>query len=397
MALSSYIKESNHKYQYRRRLSKDLQSLLHKSEVKISLGANRTMAIQRSISLTATIDECSSLITALGLETSREIVLGKLEGAGVKISRQSLPKPVTRQISSLKELVELYLLSLTCSPIEARDRKLFLAGTLPYLAIPSNMIDIKYSHIKKLQQQISRLPKRNIEVYRQMPIQQLVKASPIEAHRISTATCNKYVKWIKSLFVFAINEGLLENNPADHIKALPLVTVAKQQRLPLTLEEYRMVRESLTNDSQLMADVLYLSGMRRSEVYKCVIHKIDGILCFDLRQPTDKLKTQASYRVIPVHSLLISRISELNLDLARKKLISNQLKESMVKAQLEDINRKSLYSLRHSFGTELIANRIDSTIVSELMGHRVTSITMNRYVQGYPVKRLQEAIETLSL
>jgi len=137
--------------------------------------------------------------------------------------------------------------------------------------------------------------------------------------------------------------------------------------------------------------------MRRSEVYKCVIHKIDGILCFDLRQPTDKLKTQASYRVIPVHSLLIGRIFELNLDLARKKLISNQLKESMVKAQLEDINRKSLYSLRHSFGTELIANRVDSTIVSELMGHSVTSMTMNRYVQGYPIKRLQEAIETLSL
>jgi len=62
---------------------------------------------------------------------------------------------------------------------------------------------------------------------------------------------------------------------------------------------------------------------------------------------------------------------------------------------LKDTKGKSLYSLRHTFATTLIAKGIQPEVVSELMGHAHSTMTMNRYVKGYPIKVLKEAIDKL--
>ena len=56
---------------------------------------------------------------------------------------------------------------------------------------------------------------------------------------------------------------------------------------------------------------------------------------------------------------------------------------------------KTLYSLRHTFATELAFRAIETTIISELLGHSHNGMTMGRYVKGLPIKLLSEAINKL--
>ena len=68
---------------------------------------------------------------------------------------------------------------------------------------------------------------------------------------------------------------------------------------------------------------------------------------------------------------------------------------NLIHRTLEDPKGKSLYSLRHTFATTLIAKGVQPEVVSELMGHAHSTMTMNRYVKGYPVSTLKKAIDKL--
>ena len=67
----------------------------------------------------------------------------------------------------------------------------------------------------------------------------------------------------------------------------------------------------------------------------------------------------------------------------------------LIKRTLKDPEAKSLYSLRHSFATELIARNVQAEVASELMGHSHQTMTLSRYAKGYPVKLLKQAIDPL--
>ena len=57
----------------------------------------------------------------------------------------------------------------------------------------------------------------------------------------------------------------------------------------------------------------------------------------------------------------------------------------------------TLYSLRHSFATELASKGVEPHIISELLGHSHKGMTLGRYVKGFPVEQLKEAIDKLEI
>ena len=59
------------------------------------------------------------------------------------------------------------------------------------------------------------------------------------------------------------------------------------------------------------------------------------------------------------------------------------------------VSEGTLYRLRHSFATHLAAKGIEPYIISELLGHTHKGMTMGRYVKGFPVELLSEAINKL--
>lgn len=246
----------------------------------------------------------------------------------------------------------------------------------------------------EIREVLKAFPKRNIQIYREMCASELLEVVVDETDAISARTLTKYIKWIKSFYTYCHNQGITKSNP------LQLVTTTRgtnalDERLPLEQKEIQKLLSLTLYDNYLnnLIKVFYTSGMRLSELYKCSIKDIDGIMVYDLTDKSLKLKTRSSYRLIPVHSCI--DVSLLN-NLPSQDSFSKKVND-LIRNNISDDKRKVLYSLRHSFATDLKNNKIEPTIISELMGHSHQTMTLQRYASGYDVKILKEAIETLSL
>ena len=114
----------------------------------------------------------------------------------------------------------------------------------------------------------------------------------------------------------------------------------------------------------------------------------DCIECIDLRE-AKSLKTMSSFRIIPKHPKL--KMKEFTYTLEH---LSRKVKQ-LINENLDDSDKKTTYSLRHTFASELIKNEVSPEIVSELLGHKHIGMTLSRYAKGFSAKQLYEAIITL--
>jgi len=304
-------------------------------------------------------------------------------------------------------IVKTYLKQSKVTEMEYSTRKYFFTVLMPVVLkvlFKDEDIDINkltYSRLIEIRDLLLKLPKRNIWKYRSMDTYTLVHnvhkgEMEIDSDKlVSTESSNKNLKRIKSLLIFSQNLG-------QYKMSIPNFTIdnkqlSRNQRKAFTKDELNTIEDKLSNSSYYpIIQVLRYTGMRLGEVYKCRITEIDGILCFDLRNPTPPLKTLSSYRILPIHDSLLVHLDELTslLNKYSNNYIGKRFKKDIERI-LDDTEGKSLYSLRHTFATNLIANGVQPEIVSELMGHAHSTMTMNRYVKGYPIKVLKDAVNAL--
>lgn len=254
--------------------------------------------------------------------------------------------------------------------------------------------EISHKSLDEIRAKLQRLPKRNIHKYRMMQLSELISEKTLKTitdkDKLTPKSINEYLKILNSVLAFGYGRGILLHH--HKIKLLPINHQARTERSALTYSEIKaLLRAAKSPELALSYQLLYLSGMRLSEAYKCTISTINGILCFDLRHATEALKNSNSYRLIPVHSAIQDPEQSL-------KAITS-LKPSYLSRKASEIlggGKKTLYSLRHSFATDLASKGVQVGIVSELMGHSHKSITLNRYTKGYPVDTLLREINQLN-
>lgn len=315
-----------------------------------------------------------------------------------------------QRLDAYQGAVVVYLQSVTqCVPLEYESKVYVLQKLLPsilkFILKETNpkLTAITPSVLHRVGKIISLMPNRNISKYRSMNIDELVVAVATEkividkSELISTSTTNKHIKRIKSFALYGTKTGLYN-------VSLTLTTVKvvgsrgqRDERDNLKADEIEKLLHNSDGYVNLLIRISYLTGMRLSELSKCNIGVVDGVLCFDLKNIKSKLKTQSSYRVVPVHSSLLpfmDDFKELIQQGADMKHLARRVKK-VIDAVLVDTEKKSLYSLRHSFATELIHRGADSGVVSELLGHSHTSMTLQRYAKGFSIDRLKEVIELL--
>ena len=254
--------------------------------------------------------------------------------------------------------------------------------------LPRDLVKLNYSVIERVVKVVTGLPKRNIQKYRDAPVKKLIKLKVPESDRISIKSQNEYLKTLKALFRFAYERQYIDREYA--IKLFKNKVSARNQRLPLDKEDISKI--FYMEDVSSMSKILYYSGMRLSEVYKCKLDVVDGIKVFDLTDTSVELKTESSHRIIPVHKNLEQFIENI-LEKAISK--SDKYYSRVISKQFKD-SRKSLYSMRHSFATELASAGIETGVISELLGHAHSGMTLSRYVKGFPVQILKDAVNTLS-
>ena len=204
-------------------------------------------------------------------------------------------------------------------------------------------------------------------------------------------TVNRKISTLKSYFKYLKKSGHIKSNPTAKVIAPKIA-----KRLPVVVREERIEdlldREIDQNDfesvrNQLVIDLLYTTGIRRSEL----INLKESDINYSLRH-IKVLGKGNKERIIPISHKLIESI-KLYLELKE----SEQLNESkflittskgkksypkliynIVHAQLSTVStvkKRSPHILRHSFATHLANQGAELNAIKEIMGHANLSAT----------------------
>ncbi len=370
--LSNYIIKRNDSYHYRRRIPKRLQEFFSTPTYTKTLSKDMATAKVMALEITAALATAETMV--------------KINQIPDLSSLNSSCKEMPPTLSTLS-LGYFKTLRITATKMNE------------YITVMNTIVAItdaiSHKDLDLIRERLQLLPKRNIHKYRVMPLKELVSLHTLkrveQGERLIAKSINEYIKILNAVLAYGYGRGTLQQN--HKVKLIPIAHQARTERSALTAEEIKELLESAKSpELALSYQLLYLSGMRLSEVYKCTISLVDNILCFDLRNSRTALKNSNSYRTIPIHSAIEDPYQTLQ---AINSLQPNYVSKQASKAL--GGGKKTLYSLRHSFATDLVASGADVNMVSELMGHAHKGMTLNRYAKGYFIKDLQGVIERLKL
>ncbi len=379
---------------YERRVPSQLKHLIPTKYIRISLGKDEAYAIYRATQINEAIDKALVLVNA---KIDVQIVCNLLEpyfGLKNNVATESL----------YEKLVDDYVSLSVENTKELHNKERVFTDIFPILfeavvgTSNPDLAKIKYKDILRFRELILKLPKRNIRYFGSLDLRQVINGTiNIEPTQLlKPKTINKYMSYLKGLYRFSIKTGALTVNMAELVAPIKLNN-ARVQRLAFEPYEADYMEELLPEDKRYLVQILRFSGMRLSELYKCKISTINNVKCFDLTSQDLDLKTVSSYRLIPIHNRLLYNIEGFNRYRAMNtaKTLSEYYINKLRSTDIQDSDKKVLYSLRHSFATQLIKLGAVEGMVSELMGHSHKSMTLSRYAKGYDIRQLSEVIHLL--
>jgi integrase/recombinase XerC len=209
-------------------------------------------------------------------------------------------------------------------------------------------------------------------------------SSPRTVHRKLTAM-RTYCKYL-------IRKGELDSNPMDRIlkpklnKRVP--SFVDERNINQLLEEYAFGEDFAGTRNRLVIDLLYQTGMRRSELVRLGTGSVD--LEGKLLKVTGK---RSKERIIPLNNEMVQDIvhylelrREVTAETGQTSLIvtdrGNAAYDKMIYrivhkylALVTTLERKSPHILRHTFATHMLNRGADLNAIKELLGHANLSAT----------------------
>ncbi|HEX8562554.1 MAG TPA: tyrosine-type recombinase/integrase [Flavobacterium sp.] len=205
-------------------------------------------------------------------------------------------------------------------------------------------------------------------------------------HGTSNTSVNRKISSLKAFYKFLLKTKQIEINPLLKHKALK---TPKKLQVPFSEDELDQVLNSIHYPEgfegardKLMIDVLYTTGIRRTELIHLQIANID------LTNRTLKvLGKRSKERILPVLPVVIDGISEYVQQRGQLETIVDpqylfltskgvKMSDSLVYrlinhyfSQVSEKVKKSPHILRHTFATHLLNNGADLNSVKELLGH----------------------------
>ena len=198
----------------------------------------------------------------------------------------------------------------------------------------------------------------------------------------SSKSVNRKISALKSYCKYLKKIKLIQINPM-----LKIVSPKVGKRLPVYIREQNIDKLFTRKDEDLdfveqrnlfIVEMLYLTGMRRSELINLKIKDIDIT-----KGQIKVLGKGNKERFIPVEKLFLERLSRYNQEfpLNREDYVFrtekgakmyDKLVYNIVKTLLSTItsaSKKSPHILRHSFATHLSNNGAELNAIKELLGH----------------------------
>lgn len=328
---------------YRRRIPKELVPYVSKNEIKKVVRSE-----SEALVIDMKIDNALKIVKGnFTNATKTNLIKGELAGYIEVRAEETLFRYL--------DAVDLYLKQSQVSETEKKNREYFFTKLLPSLlkyVYKSNPVtsEITSSHLNEIASIMQKLPSRNHQNLKRVStddiIAKSVKGEYDNIRKLHIDTINKHIKRIRSLALFGFSTGQFKMTTA--IATLKHKYSAREQRKALTCDEIETIYCATDNDEvKSFITLLRYTGMRLGELCKYKVNVIDGVECFDLRE-AESLKTMSSFRIIPKHP----NIKSLEFTYSFEHL--SRLVKQLINKKLDDSERKTTYSLRHTFATELV-------------------------------------------
>ena len=200
---------------------------------------------------------------------------------------------------------------------------------------------------------------------------------------------------VNKIFDHAIIEGDVMYNPCASI-SLPK-NLSKNHRSAASTTDEKKIKT--TDNAWLFPKIAIYTGLRKGEILALQWQDIDfdkdiiyvtKSVAHDGDKPYDKTpKTEAGCRIVP----LLLPLKKILINYNKKHLdyiISDTGKSPLTKRRFETLYRHyqgdvgitaTAHQLRHSFATVAIENGVDIKSVSEILGHRQISTTLDIYTE----------------
>ena len=264
---------------------------------------------------------------------------------------------------------------------------------------------------------------------RELPLHEALSVEGVQI--INVQTINKYLRTYGAMFRWAKHNGYIRKNVFEGLSVrLGKKQKGKTVRTAFTEPQVQIMLQELLHNSQRLVRLPYqkwgplialYSGARLNEIAQIHLTDIrqeEGIWCFDLNDDdeTKTLKTDASRRLVPIHSRLIelglldhvqalraSGVQKLFQDFryCPKNGWGRSLGRWFNDQFLVKLGMKaegvSFHLFRHTVISRLMQAEIETPLVQTIVGHERQGVTHQHYFKaGYKISQRRDALEKLS-
>ena len=247
------------------------------------------------------------------------------------------------------------------------------------------------SYMRDLRQYASYLTAEGIDI---LDVDQSIVSAymgSMKAGGKSAATISRALASIKSLYIFAMQNDEIDQNPIQNIKVdkaekkLPQILTGKE--VELLLQQPKTAEMKGCRD-KAMLEVLYATGIRVSELI--------GLNIDDVSLPGSFIRCESGEktRIIPIYPEALQSLREY-IETVRPKMIAVPTEHSLfVNVSGERMSRQGFWkiikyyqdkahidkditphTLRHSFAAHLLENGADLRSIQQMLGHSDISST----------------------
>lgn len=277
--------------------------------------------------------------------------------------------------------------------------------------------ETQYNTIKsRLDIWVESIGSTNIQNIRPVDLQAVLNRiaanNPYKNKPSSKKTVVSYMQIVRAVFDYAIDNRVIEYNPAQRLKT-PM-SAPKEERRALTLEERHRVMEFEHRGKPAMMLMMF-SGLRRGEATALLWSDIDFkrktitvSKAYDFKQKTTKLPKNGKVRKVSIPTILVDYLKTLSQDStfvitnAHGQQMTDDSWRRLMQTYLHDMNLKygsfikkppkyapvkipmviqpfTPHCLRHTFCTMMYEAGVDLYTAKEQMGHADVQTTLNIY------------------
>ena len=237
--------------------------------------------------------------------------------------------------------------------------------------------------------------------------------NPYTDKPMAKKTIRGYVQVINAIFDFAVDNRVIDYNPATKLKTPLTPTETKQRRALTENERYRVIE--FEHRAKPSAMLMMMSGLRRGEATALQWNDIDFVnntisvtKSYNFKSKDFKPPKNGKSRIVSVPQILIDylktlpKISMFVLTNAKGKMMTDDSWRRLYDSYMHDLNIKygfngdapnkyspikipmlitpfTPHELRHTFCTTMFEAGVDAITAKEQMGHADIQTTLSIY------------------